>query len=1540
MTVLAFALSSVASAAPVISEFMASNTSTLKDGHENREDWIEIWNPDPVPVNLQGWRLTDAVGNSSKFVFPSKVLPAGARMVVFASNRGNSTGANTHVDPLGFLHTNFALAKSGEYLALISPGGVVSTAFAPNFPAQIDDVSYGQPAANEELVNQATPVRYKVPTTAADDTASPNWRAANFSDTSWTAGAGGVGFEAGTAVGLWPLDESAGATTAVDASGSGLNAAPTGSGQTFGQTGAGGGTNTALSLTGSGGLTVPYSVKLNPANSFTFAAWVHPTTYHGNHQAVVSSRVGPANQQRGYILYLAPNGGTYRWEFWTGNSTGSSGGWNVVSGPNVAFNTWTHVAITRDTAGNKRLYINGTQVAAANQAYLPNNNPANGFHLGCGDDTGGNFRFIGRIDDAAFFPSDIGAALVAQHLTTGAGSFPTPLYPAHYQTDVQGSMLGVQSGVYTRRAFAIVDRTRYVSLRLRMKYDDGFVAYLNGTEIARRNFTGTRVFNAVADSDRADTDAVVFADIDVTAEAQPVLVNGANTLAIHGLTRSTSHLDFLLAPTFDAGLTPAAQTPGYFTAATPGTANVLSTVTPGPAIGAVSHTPAEPLPGQAIVVTAHLTPRLAPIGSASLKYRVMYGAESAAIPMSDGGPVPGATDGSRIYTGTIPGTHGAAARQMLRFSVTATDTAARTWRDPYPVDLSNDNGVSQSPEYHGLAIKDAALTAGMPIMQWFTNDVPNSDTRVGSRGSVWFGGKFYDNMYIRQRGGFTSSGSQKFNFNAGDGVFVNDTLGTVGEVNMNSSGADGNYYRVAASYDLYRTSGHPACEAFTVAMYRNGSYHRMATLIEQVDEDFVDRRGYDPDGALYKFVQRLGETPLAGGDYSNSPAFGDTLYGIEKKTRLTESWSDLEAVVAGLTTGTAAEKNAYLFKNLNLPNFVNFMAMRALLAENDVNRKNFYFYRDSDDAREWYLFPWDKDMTMGIGYSASESSYRANPWQSTDTFKHDPAGTRQWCVLWEQGYQSVEIRAMVGRRLRTLMDGMMGAPGVPAGTTLMEQRMTAVRATMTPLPPGVSIGSYNDLTSWNNWLGQHRNALFTTYGPSSGYGMIPAVASGAPNVVIESADSNPAAGTQDLEQMRIVNQGADAVDMTGWTLNGGGINHTFKSGTVLVGTATSATLNRAHVCNNRAAWRARPGAPATAEYVLGNYDGALTARGGTVELRNASGTLISSLALPVAPTAGQQQLRVTELMFAPPAPTLDELSAQPGLEAGDFEYLELQNIGAANLTLTNFRFTDGVDFTFGALALAPSERLIVCRHPAAFDLRYGAGKNRIGPWTGALDNAGERLRLVDDVGEEIFDFTYDPRWFPPADTGGRSIVVRAATPDYAGYGSPAQWALSQNAGGTPGTGDTGFANVMEAWRWDFWSAGQIYLPSPPNPENTVNSSLVGLLADADSDLRSNFEEYAFGGNPVAADHGAPFAVASVVNVAGTDYLAVTFHRRVNALDLTYVVEAASNLSGPWSPVSTLVTAIPSGFGLEQVTIRDQQPRNGSPRFLRARATKL
>ena len=128
---------------------MASNKTTLADDDGDFSDWIEIYNPDATPVELNGWNLTDSAKKKTKWTFPSVTLAPQAFLVVFASGKNR-------VDPAKPLHTNFSLDAEGEYLGLIRPdGSTVVSEFAPAYPLQRADISYGTTwPAKETLKSQ------------------------------------------------------------------------------------------------------------------------------------------------------------------------------------------------------------------------------------------------------------------------------------------------------------------------------------------------------------------------------------------------------------------------------------------------------------------------------------------------------------------------------------------------------------------------------------------------------------------------------------------------------------------------------------------------------------------------------------------------------------------------------------------------------------------------------------------------------------------------------------------------------------------------------------------------------------------------------------------------------------------------------------------------------------------------------------------------------------------------------------------------------------------------------------------------------------------------------------------------------------------------------------------------------------------------------------------------------------------------------------------------------------------------------------------
>ena len=143
-----------------ISEFMADNKKTLHDEDGDSSDCIELFNSSTNVVNLANWSLTTDPEKPTEWRFPPYTLAARSYLVVFASgkNRTNATGT---------LHTNFKLPASGSYLALVNPALQIVSAFAPAYPAQTTDVSFGRDQASPEVLGYFT-----VPTPGAANSQS------------------------------------------------------------------------------------------------------------------------------------------------------------------------------------------------------------------------------------------------------------------------------------------------------------------------------------------------------------------------------------------------------------------------------------------------------------------------------------------------------------------------------------------------------------------------------------------------------------------------------------------------------------------------------------------------------------------------------------------------------------------------------------------------------------------------------------------------------------------------------------------------------------------------------------------------------------------------------------------------------------------------------------------------------------------------------------------------------------------------------------------------------------------------------------------------------------------------------------------------------------------------------------------------------------------------------------------------------------------------------------------------------------------------
>ncbi|MBL9139120.1 MAG: lamin tail domain-containing protein [Verrucomicrobiales bacterium] len=105
-----------------INEWMASNDGSVRDPADlDADDWFELHNAGTSPVDLEGWLLTDALSNLSKFRIPAGyVIPPHGFLLVWADEE---SGQNAPARP--DLHVNFRLSSDGEEIVLSRPDGSI-----------------------------------------------------------------------------------------------------------------------------------------------------------------------------------------------------------------------------------------------------------------------------------------------------------------------------------------------------------------------------------------------------------------------------------------------------------------------------------------------------------------------------------------------------------------------------------------------------------------------------------------------------------------------------------------------------------------------------------------------------------------------------------------------------------------------------------------------------------------------------------------------------------------------------------------------------------------------------------------------------------------------------------------------------------------------------------------------------------------------------------------------------------------------------------------------------------------------------------------------------------------------------------------------------------------------------------------------------------------------------------------------------------------------------------------------------------------------
>jgi len=513
---------------PYISEFLASNsTPWYPEIPDSDWDWIEIFNPTTEAINLEGWHLTDDRDDLEMWDFPAVTLESGQYLVVFASDG--------YVDPAhpDDLHTNFALAKGGDYLALVRPDAndpedIVSEY---DFPDQVRDISYGlyEDAEITPLVSTRADAYVLIPGGDIGQT----WKDVGYVSSGWTFGETGIGYETtvpGFAVDYYKANVSVGHLT------------------------------TAESV-----LATPSMQSAHFAENIAFIDYYNTqgTGHYGNNLPFPGTTVGA--DVNDFVIEVTgwvniPTTGS--WTFGVNSDDGFS--LELDNGADNFFISYPTPRGANDTVG----VFNVTTAGAYTVRLVM-------YERGGGSEVE---LYAAPGSYAAWDPS---MQLVGDTAKGGLEAWSNPVggggsgggFSSLIRTDLQAPMEGVNASAYIRIPFAVADPAAYENLTLRMKYDDGFVAYLNGTEVARRNAPGgTPAWNAAATAEHPNDQAVLYEDINISNHLG-LLRTGANVLAIHGLNDGAADGDFLIMPEL-VEVGQVALMPHYFSTLSPGAANL------------------------------------------------------------------------------------------------------------------------------------------------------------------------------------------------------------------------------------------------------------------------------------------------------------------------------------------------------------------------------------------------------------------------------------------------------------------------------------------------------------------------------------------------------------------------------------------------------------------------------------------------------------------------------------------------------------------------------------------------------------------------------------------------------------------------------------------------------------------------------------------------------------------------------------------------------------------------------------------------------
>lgn len=540
--------------------------------------------------------------------------------------------------------------------------------------------------------------------------------------------------------------------------------------------------------------------------------------------------------------------------------------------------------------------------------------------------------------------------------------------------------------------------------------------------------------------------------------------------------------------------------------------------------------------GSAVNISADLVDE----DTVQLEYKVNFDT-AVTIPMYDDGLHNDGSASDGRYGATVPAQ---TAGKLVRFKIIATNVDG-TISSP-----SEDDSV----DYRGYTVQDESVTSNIPILQWYMPDSEYTDMVTNHSFDdvefdciIAYDNQVYDNVKVWVKGGVSRNFPKKslaMDLPAGYPLQIDGlTDRAVDEFHLNAEFFDSSGSRVSMAWQIAEEQGLDVPDVFKVRMQQNGSFFGVYSFLEEYDDTWREAFGY-ANGAFYK-VNTL-----------------KTNVNIDPS-------ADLQTFSDNLNVPPSDARRQYAIDNLDIPNFINYMAFMALIRNWEWhNGKNLMKYHDINNTGRWRMLPQDIDgMMQDSGFDGQRIINLMTPYDTNGYEMPDRSQRFQFMAL----YAEEDFREMYFRRLRTMLDeyytndrflAMYQDQLAELGDDIVadHEKWSTINSI-----------SYNESNFESIFRDMKQNMLLRFRKPWA----VPLPQSSNPVVEFDVINASP--GNQDDEYIRLANNTSESIDISSWTIPE--LNYTIPSGSVLLAGDTAYLVKK-----DMAYKTANPGT-----YILGQY---------------------------------------------------------------------------------------------------------------------------------------------------------------------------------------------------------------------------------------------------------------------------------------------------------------------------------------------------------------